>query len=78
MNDYTSEEIRLANELASTLKDYDALPYYLLCARKYQESFLRKKLSHVMSLDERQIKKSRGALFTFLINQASNNGNPRR
>jgi hypothetical protein len=66
---YDPYEIKLANHIADTLKDRDALPLYLQYSRKYKEAFLREKLQKVMSIDETKIRKSRGALFTFLINQ---------
>ena len=73
MKNYESYEIKLANELAETLKDREALPFYLSLTRKYQESFLRGVLAKVMSIDEKQIRKTRGALFTYLVNQHGNN-----
>lgn len=69
MQYYEPHEIRLANEIAETLKDRDALPLFLTYTRKYQESHLRRILAKVMSMPEESIRKSRGALFTFLINQ---------
>ena len=69
MQHYEPNEIRLANEIAETLKDRDALPLFLTYTRKYQESHLRRILVKVMSIPENSIRKSRGALFTFLINQ---------
>lgn len=69
MQHYEPHEIRLANEIAETLKDRDALPLFLTYTRKYQESHLRRILVKVMSIPENSIRKSRGALFTFLINQ---------
>jgi hypothetical protein len=72
MQQYEENEIRLANEIAETLKDRDALPLFLTYTRKYQESHLRRILAKVMSMPERSIRKSRGALFTFLINQHGN------
>lgn len=75
MNQYEPHEIKLANELAETLKDRDALPLFLTYTRKYQESHLRRILEKVMSIPERGIKKSRGALFTFLINQHGTTNN---
>jgi hypothetical protein len=77
MNPYEPEEIKLANEIAATLGDWDALPLYLIYTRKYQESFLRKILNRVMSIEQSKIRKSRGALFTFLINQQSGYGDSR-
>ena len=69
MQHYEQHEIKLANEIAETLKDRDALPLFLAYTRKYQESHLRKVLAKVMSIPESGIRKSRGALFTFLVNQ---------
>jgi len=78
MKEYEPHEIKLANEIAATLKDKDALPLYLQYTRKYQEEFLRKKLALVMSIEESKIRRSRGALFTFLINQSENNNGSAR
>lgn len=69
MQHYEPHEVKLANEIAETLKDRDALPLFLTYTRKYQESHLRRILVKVMSIPENSIRKSRGALFTFLINQ---------
>jgi len=77
MTTYEPQEIRLANEIAATLKDPDALPLYLQYSRKYQETFLRKLLARVMSVEESKIRRTRGALFTFLVNQAGSHGSPR-
>jgi hypothetical protein len=71
--DYDSYEIKLANEIAETLKDRDALPLFLQYTRTFQEGYLRKTLARVMSIPESKIRKSRGALFTFLIQQNGNN-----
>ncbi len=72
MQHYEQHEIKLANEIAETLKDRDALPLFLTYTRKYQENHLRHILAKVMSIPESSIRKSRGALFTFLINQHGN------
>jgi hypothetical protein len=69
MKNYEPHEVRLANELAETLKDRDALQYYLSLTRKYTESHLREVLAKVMSISDVQIRKTRGALFTYLVNQ---------
>jgi hypothetical protein len=70
-NNYQPHEIKLANEIADTLKDPGGLPLFLNYARKFQEPFLRNYLARVMSIEESKIRKSRAALFTFLISQAS-------
>lgn len=69
MNHYEPNQIKLANEIAEALKDRDALPLFLAYTRKYQESHLRRILEKVMSIPENSIRKSRGALFTFLVTQ---------
>lgn len=74
MQYYEPHEIKLANEIAETLKDRDALSLFLTYTRKYQESHLRRILAKVMSMPESSIRKSRGALFTFLINQHGTSG----
>jgi hypothetical protein len=69
MMSYESHEIKLANEIAETLKDRDSLALFLTFTRRYNEQFLRKTLAKVMAMDEAKIRKSRGALFTYLVNQ---------
>lgn len=74
---YDPYEIRLANEIAEILKDRDSLALHLQYARKYKEEFLRKVLAKVMSLPEEKIRKTRAALYVFLINQGASNGSAR-
>ena len=74
LEDYSNYEIKLAYEIADTLKDRDSIAMHLKYVRKYKEEFLRKILAKVMSIDESKIKKTRGALYTFLINQSAGNG----
>jgi hypothetical protein len=74
--DYSPNEIKLANEISDTLKDRDSITMHLMYVRKYQEEFLRRILNKVMALPPEKIRKSRAALYTFLINQNSN-GNSR-
>jgi zona occludens toxin (predicted ATPase) len=69
MKSYHPDEIRLANEIAETLQDREALPLYLRYCTTYTEAFLRKMLARVMSIEESKIRKTRGALFTFLVSQ---------
>lgn len=73
MNPYDPYEIRLANEIADTLNDKEALQLYLQFTRRYKEGFLRKVLARVMSIPENKIRRSRGALFTFLITKQGGN-----
>ena len=69
--EYTPEERRLANEIADTLNDKNSIVLHLQYARKYKETFLRRILNQVMSVAEDKIKKSRAALYTFLIIRGS-------
>lgn len=73
--EYSSQEIRLANELADALKDWDSINLHLKYVRRYKEEFLRRVLAKVMSIDERHIRKSRAALYTYLISQGRSHGN---
>ncbi len=70
-----TKEERLAREIADALNDRDALPLYVTFAHKYAESHLRKLLQRVLSIPERQIRKTRGALFTYLITQNAKDRN---
>lgn len=73
-----NHEEKLAYEIASTLNDMDGLSFYTGCAYKYSESYLRSVLTRVMSIPSEKIKRTRGALFTFLITQhAKRNDSPR-
>ena len=64
-----SKDEKFAQELADTLSDQDSIPFYRDMVKKYSETFLRTKLQKVMSIPQEQIRKTRGALFTYLINQ---------
>lgn len=75
--EYSPQEMRLANEIAETLKDRDSITLHLQYAKRYQEDYLRRVLHKVMAIDEIKIRKTRAALYTFLINQGNRHGNPR-
>jgi hypothetical protein len=62
-----TKQEKLAQELASAFNDQDSLRFYRECTLKYSEDFLRKKMQKVLSIPEDQIRKTRGALFTYLI-----------
>lgn len=64
-----TKEQKLAREIADALDDNEALPIYEGFACKYTEDFLRKILQRVLSIPQDQIRKTRGALFTYLIKQ---------
>jgi len=57
----------LALELADTLNDHKHLSLYLSLTRRYPESALRSVLSQVLAVPENKIRKSRAALFIYLI-----------
>lgn len=75
--DYSSDERKLANEIADTLKDRDSITMHLQYVRKYKEEFLRRILNKVMALPESKIRRSRAALYTFLINQGQSHHDAR-
>ena len=64
---------KLALELADALNDMDSLNAYVGFTQKYSESYLRQVLAKVLSIPENKIRKTRGALFTFLVKQHAQN-----
>src|SRR3989338_915475 len=70
----TREEL-LGRDLAAGLDDEENLRFYLSVCRKYPEEFLRKTYSQVKQIPEKKIKKSRGALFNYLIQKHEKNNN---
>lgn len=67
MKQYEPRVIALANEIAETLEDRESLNAYLYYADKYKEDYLFKILDKVMSIPAEDIRKTRGALFTYLL-----------
>lgn len=65
----TPQEQRLAIELAQTLDDVKSLLTYQKFVKQFSESYLREKLNMVMSIPRADIKKTRGAYFTYLVLQ---------
>jgi hypothetical protein len=74
---YDPYEIKLAQDIAEALHDYDSLPYHLQNARKFKESFLRKQLQTVLSIEHHKIRNSRAAYYVFLINHNASPGDRR-
>lgn len=62
-----SQHDMLAQDLAEELGDLNHLNLYRKYVLQYSESFLRRILSEVKQTPIHKIKKSRGALFTYLI-----------
>ena len=59
----------LALEIAEALNDMDSLQLFLSFTERYPEEYLRKILDKVLAIPQDRIKKTRGALFTFLVKQ---------
>lgn len=71
MNNYSPQEIRLADEIAEALDDHHSHALFLQFAHRYKEEHLRDVLEKVLSVPDRKIKKTRGALYTFLVTKYS-------
>ena len=67
----TREEL-LASDITKALNDSANMALYLSYARKYPESYLRQILSEVKQTPAHKIKKSRGALFMYLVHLHAN------
>ena len=57
----------LAEELAGELGEEESVELFRSYAERYSEEFLRRVLAEVLAVPPEKIKKSRGALFTYLI-----------
>jgi len=73
-----SKENKLALELADAMNDMESLQAYIGFTQKYSETFLRKTLAKVLSIPENKIRKTRGALFTYLVKQHAYSSNNSR
>jgi hypothetical protein len=62
-----TREERLALDLADALNDRKGLAMYLAYTRRFPESLLRKALGEAKEIPEKQIRKSRAALFNHLV-----------
>jgi len=67
--DQQQNDNKLAYEIANTLNDREAIAIYISFTKKYQEDFLKKILLRVMSIPDNKIRRTRGALFTYLVHQ---------
>ncbi|MFH0804634.1 MAG: hypothetical protein V1916_00360 [Patescibacteria group bacterium] len=59
----------LALEVASALRDETRLPLYRMYCQQYDEQLVRRALATVQAVPDEKIKKSRPALFIFLLKQ---------
>jgi len=57
----------LVLEVAEGLGEKHRLPLYRRICRKFDESIIRQALSEVRSIPDEKIKKSRAALFVYLV-----------
>jgi hypothetical protein len=73
-HEYTTEELRLAREIATTLSDLHSLQNHLKLVRRYSESHLRKILAIAMAYPDHKVRTTRAAIYTSLINRNSENG----
>ena len=64
-----SKEYQLAYEIAEVLEDLESMDVYLTITSRLNESVCRKLLHRVMTIPEDKIKRTRGALFTYLAKQ---------
>jgi len=63
----TTREGALARDLAEGLGDMKNIRYYFSVTLTYSERYLREVYRKVKETPEHRIKKSRGALFTYLV-----------
>lgn len=64
----------LAQELAERLGDPDGLPFYIAISRDLPESLVRAILRMVLEIPEDRIRKSRGALFNWMLQHYDEQG----
>ena len=69
-----SKEELLAMDVATALKDLPNLALYLSYTKKYPEYLVRRTLARVREIPDAKIKKSRGALFNYLIQKHGRSG----
>lgn len=70
-----SKEYKLAYEIADALNDMDSLEIHISFAESFNEGVLRKIFNRVMSIPEDKIKRTRGALYTYLVKNHGRFGN---
>lgn len=61
------EQQRLAQRIAKEFKDEDNLGYYEDLCERFPEHLINRAFSEVRKVPQAKIKKSRGALFTYLV-----------
>ncbi len=74
---YEPHEMKLANEIASTLHDEHSLPLHLQFVRRYTESFLRRMLEQALAVPKDKLRKSRAALYVYLVSKDDKSSGPK-
>jgi len=74
MNQHQTKETQLAYELAEALNDKEAIQMYISYTHRFNEMLLREVLVKVLAIPENKIRKTRGALFNYLIQQHAAKG----
>lgn len=76
--DLNPVEESLARELAEALGDQASLDLYRAYVLAYPDVLLRRALAEARSVPQERIKKSRGALFTYLVRKYARRSDDRR
>lgn len=63
----TQQQEKLALEIAHSLDDMDSLQSHRKMVTMYSEVYLRNKLMKALAIPAHKIRKSRGALYTSLV-----------
>lgn len=61
------KENPLARQIAETFQDLNCLHSYIVCCRKYSPAIVMKAYQDAKSFPQARIKKSRAALFFYLV-----------
>lgn len=70
-----NEKTQLAYELAEALGDQEAIQMYVAYANRFPEALLREILVRVLAVPQHKIRRTRGALYNYLIQQHANKTN---
>ena len=70
-----TDETQFAYELAEALNDQEAIQMYIAYTNRFPEPLLREMLVKVLSVPDHKIRKTRGALFNYLIQQHARKAN---
>ena len=65
----TPEQKHFAQKIATLLNDQTALPLYETFVRQHPQEALEELIEKVLSIPDHKIRRTRGALFTFLVKQ---------